>query len=565
MSRFFAIFTILLSFCVADFKLRFRQTGISSGSNRPYPKNQPGKFDHDEDAWSMTPFSLGVSDGVSSCVYTSKHWASLFAYKFQHFVHDKIIGKDYNYEDASLDVEGEGYQDTLSKTAFEYLKGLRITYNAILDTQRKSFVQKTERQPDNFDDSNLVSATLIGAWIDPALEDTLHILQMGDSLLGVFKVQLNEDEKSGIYYPSFITPDHRRGFNFPHQFRNDADMNGDKTKEKDEILHRTTYVSEHSIVIAGSDGLWDNVHTSVITIMLNLAVHFHDIFEGNKENIAEEIDVFTTSLSELMIDWYEVMKVDTVSQGFLTQELLSKKTKDPEWKPKEKKGFNIMAFLCLAVEDNETPVKISHKDLLSRKLNEVLKKLQKNSISPKAYKLEAELLHAIVAEGVHELIKQPWNSGRTTYYTSQDIKGALQVALAADVTMIQRFQKDFDTNSVSSLLASVAKYQSNLGPKYASPFYMAEVEDAFDPESYRVKRFNINPQKIEARGKADDITVIATIVDQGSPDDLASFEFAISKIETEEKKVEETFFKEQFAFAKWADRRGSLARRRKII
>jgi hypothetical protein len=127
-----------------------------------------------------------------------------------------------------------------------------------------------------FDQFQSMSSTLIMAQITPVSPQSdvnvLAVRQLGDSMLTIFKPKKLTDDINLIYTPVFFTFDSiadenttPRQFNCPEQ----ASFNRDRLEYS--FTGSVMNIEEGDIVIAGSDGVFDNMPLSLMTILINAA------------------------------------------------------------------------------------------------------------------------------------------------------------------------------------------------------------------------------------------------------------------------------------------------------
>ena len=108
-------------------------------------------------------------------------------------------------------------------------------------------------------------ATLIAAQIENSVseESSLNFLQKGDSSLVVFRLQKHTgDVKAYHYAPVFMTEEQSNSLNQPRIFGNLVESSFNNFTKKVKI-------TKGDIVIAGSDGLFDNVSLGLLTYLVN--------------------------------------------------------------------------------------------------------------------------------------------------------------------------------------------------------------------------------------------------------------------------------------------------------
>lgn len=495
--------------------LKFRVSGRQSGANLELKKEILGKFDHAEDSIATTPYCIAVADGVGSCSYTSKHWSELLVYKFQHFVDETFLEKKFDYEEKRSEIP---------EMAFKYFESLRTDYNKILNEERDTFESKKGYKMRNefVFQKTVVSSTLIGAYIDNASEETMNVIQTGDSLLASFLPTQTEEEKGHYYYPNFYTLEMRRGWNFPYQYIN---YKPEKKKEDEEepeaISSFSAWITKGSVVIAGSDGLWDNFHFVGVSLLLNMLVNYHKFYDGNWELISKQAELFMHSIADLLIAQFPMIKQGLSQLDFSISPFMEEEVKDPEAKQPPCSLLN--KLLCM---NDPEPITVKRKELYKRSADRIILKLAADEKDQKSerFKLESSVLNSLISCNLKEYIMWPWRNSRDIIFMKECFRYIFKEQMSVSKEVMRSFQKSFDPTKMSTLFANVAKTYSKIEKDFPSPFFLTYVEDK--------QSTNYN-----ADGKADDISAIVTIIDEDAPEDKKEHQTAISEFKKDEKKV----------------------------
>jgi serine/threonine protein phosphatase PrpC len=215
-----------------------------------------------EDNISTTPYGLAVSDGVGSCHFSSHYASKVLTTAFAKFFVDenqpKSLSNGDQYYDAMMVALASGM------TEFQRKLNEYMIDNILRKTLPESKVEKLV---------NLlsVSATLVATQIDNSEftpesdKANMMIYTKGDSLVTVFR-KTPHPEKEGFFYykPILMTTDQQYRFNQPYQFTSSVDIKN--------IFHDSHFNSEihaDDIVLLGSDGIYDNMHLSLLTMIVN--------------------------------------------------------------------------------------------------------------------------------------------------------------------------------------------------------------------------------------------------------------------------------------------------------
>ena len=250
-------------------KLRFKVHSLSEGAvleeTEGKDKNLNEKLG--EDNISTTALGLAVSDGVGGCKFSSYYASKVLTTSLAGFFVNEPIpteGVDIeNYHARLVTYLGKSmsdYQWHFNKYMIDYIGLHRIT-----EYQIKNMINQAQ-----------VSATVIASQIDNSESendpnkspDKAHLLiySKGDSLMTIFRKTEHPTKAGHFYYrPVVMTADQQYQFNQPFQFTSNVSLEN----MKDDNVSRVE-LRKDDIVIQASDGVYDNIHLSMMTFEVNL-------------------------------------------------------------------------------------------------------------------------------------------------------------------------------------------------------------------------------------------------------------------------------------------------------
>ena len=296
---FFMIQAITISL---NTRLIFKTQSIDDYGFIPLPKDKPIGEMIGEDASITTPFGIAVSDGIGGCEFSSAfiaRWVvSSMGDNYLTNFH-KYIQQSTNIRDLSVDLvqKGIGEMNEFVEASFKACSPVLI-----------GNVANIIKSSDLVSSTTLVSAGLVSRGSEN--HAMLKIYQKGDSLAVVFRpleFKGQDGKMSIIYQPIVATEDQQIRFNQPFQFMNTI-------KKHDKVDNETIDVSvfENDIVILGSDGLFDNLPLSMLTVAVNLIAS--EIASGRvgiksfNEILSEFLKEFLTKVTderEAVVNYFE--------------------------------------------------------------------------------------------------------------------------------------------------------------------------------------------------------------------------------------------------------------------
>lgn len=106
------------------------------------------------------------------------------------------------------------------------------------------------------------------------LEETTGVARsayLGDSTYTIYRISPSNNKLQEL----FAAPEQQRQFNFPYQ----VGTQGDSPELAAKFAHQ---LAVGDVIVAGSDGLWDNLHPNELTELVNSNIQ-------NEKKMAEEI------------------------------------------------------------------------------------------------------------------------------------------------------------------------------------------------------------------------------------------------------------------------------------
>ena len=276
MKSAFILYLIFVSAVISN--VQFKINNLEDGCNIELPKNKNTGKNHGEDSFKTTPLSLSVADGVGGCKFSSKFLSSLVVAEATQVC----------LKNKQEDVKNESLKDFESRL----LTAINLGINKFAESVSNAWEKKKEKETIDSSycvlidtlipaDTFTTTTTFITAFIDNSIKKTpkIKILQKGDSLLAIFRLKNNTlNNKAQFYELSFVTSDQQVEFNKPFQFISES--NDLINKNNHMVFEKEILVGD--IVIVGSDGLFDNVHVSLLTLYVNMLVKMYVLSKENE-------------------------------------------------------------------------------------------------------------------------------------------------------------------------------------------------------------------------------------------------------------------------------------------
>ena len=355
---FYSLITLLMISQTINSYYVFR-TSVDEGIAAIFPHYKPKNLDEDvyEDRVFANSLALVLSDGVGGWPFPSSFMADLLV----QYTAASIIASKLDQTNQSIEVENPGRYDDLSdiipNDMIDGMERYRNTVEQVVSAfleENKNYADEGERADiarENLNFLNVMpewnlqwhfggAGTLLGAYIKDAHTDKarLRIFQGGDSLAMVLFPQPTnpESQESSFYYEiKFVTDDMQKQFNTPTQIASTEyanivnnvmnDCSGytdEKFEEKkadliwDYFLKNVAEfdldIDEEEILVLGSDGLFDNIPSNMLVIMINY------VMKQLQEHYRDGIMVIEdpNSLLDELVDEYHKMAVDSQDNFF---------------------------------------------------------------------------------------------------------------------------------------------------------------------------------------------------------------------------------------------------------
>ena len=230
----------------------------------PYWKQKGVGYSFGEDSFVTTPYGVAVADGIGSSPFVAQHIAKHLTTTFAQW----ILGCRYPANPSQALVELCKINQNIDElgTIKEVMK--QIMVKSVDDANE--IINRSELQGKVSIDQ---SSTFVSAYFSP--EDLaqnkkakLNIFQKGDSLALI----LRYDAKNRNWKPFAYTSDDQARFNEPYQYSMTELLTPKSFSQDDRNRFFSIEPKLKDVVILGSDGLFDNVPISVITLAFNALV-----------------------------------------------------------------------------------------------------------------------------------------------------------------------------------------------------------------------------------------------------------------------------------------------------
>lgn len=343
---------------------------------------------------------------------------------------------------------------------------------------------------------------------------SLRIFQKGDSLVMVFNPVTIAEGKFGISFfsPEFVLKEQVHAFRVPHQFIS-TDPNFSQ-----HICHEYI-VKNGTIVVAGTDGLFDNLPLSFITYLVNLLA-----FETAINNISEEM---MEGLVRAKVNLY-ISKMKDENTVLKMYEKIREKAKVHDntffWLLD---GIRNGLKYLLEQDDSTNPKSHAYKNqqlsldsYIAKQLLRNIPEIKNNSTkSNREYDNFAKKLNARNADSffdcsLEDIFYEPKDYSKAREIISGCTESSIMSAFPFSELMIKRLIKNFNSMLVSKGIALAAQIIAETKTKNLIPYNLREFEDAME-------KLNLDA-KPSSDGRLDDITVVAAIVKNGDSKILQS-------------------------------------------
>jgi serine/threonine protein phosphatase PrpC len=497
MVRRFVFILFILAFFEAS--LRFRISNIEEGAFDPLLKSKKQRKKMGEDGHCTTPYTLAVADGVSSTEFTSFYLANILSLSISERL--LSLSKD------SLDLEKEK-----SEIVSEMQKEInRYEFKVI---EKVKFLENDrEVLADEFSLNSMdVSTTLVACHIieDQGKNTNLRIFQKGDSLISIFRsIKSRKSADSYVYLPVYFSEDHSYEFNTPYQFmtmldkkRTSNDENNSKNENNsNDNLYLETGIREGDIVLVGSDGIYDNVHISFITYLINF-ISEEILKKTSSPDIQEKVKELSKRYAEIFIEkpQEKMIKIEKKAEN---------KVKSFKRRPVQKKtGFSFWKWFCLADESFD---EISPRDIISIKEESITEKEDSMNSDDEDLEIyvdqdekEGEVIYS-ETRGFFDcperaMTNQPYHWETEEAFLSLCVKRSIEKEFGFSNERVIMLQSMYSTKIFTDSLL-VAAIELSKTKNYPSLLYLKGLDQR-------------RPRELPRKGKRDDITVLVGLVEK---------------------------------------------------
>lgn len=481
---------LLLIFFSSNKELAFRFSSLEEGSNNAFPKTKAEKFNFGEDSLSTSPRAMAISDGVSSCIFTTKFWSQLIAYQFQNFVYTDIFPV---FQVNKIQTSQENL--TLQKMFEDQIENLRIEYKSTLQNSINNWENKNKKMVNQNPKNTQVSATMIGAYLKTVDDkNMIQFIQFGDSLGIVFSNSYNQEndnayEKAdGFYFPSFYRPEMTYSFNYPVQIGNLPD------EIENIIEYKQAPIDINDLVLLGSDGLFDNMHFWIICLIPNMLVRYAYLLKNDQAKVEEALSNFMKFYAEIFVQRFEMFNQSVTNKKFHDTVFLAELVKDPDWK---KPSPGILDMLLCRLEDDQHPL-LSRKKIYEKQFKKSADDFRKKAVD---YDFELALMIGLFKCDPDILMSVPNMLKRDKTKMPDSLKALFQKHFPLEKKHLNNFNEFFNPAFVAKMFTFNAKMLSGITKNYLSPFHLDWLQQGGNP-------------KIDAKGKEDDISAVVGWVDE---------------------------------------------------
>ena len=373
------IIFILIAINRLSCNLVFKVSTTQDGYFSEFKKYKHTGTDRGEDSFSTSATGLTVTDGIGGCEFSSKFISQTLANKVN------LLNTNLDQLFKKENFNSQNYRNLI-------LIAVKLVVNNYWENNQKvwsKFIDDNRSYQELIPINSLItSSALITIAIDNISQKktTIKIFQKGDCLLGIFRKSFSEDNTSFYYTLDFLTPEQQTEFNMPYQF---TGMSHFSNLEGDAGFEQIINVDE--IVMLGSDGLFDNVPTSVLTFCVN---YLFKVFAGQDFSQVYFKDLLLDFADDLYskLNFDQFLIRDSVSTGYVPKnretkeqaannwdDLLSSQSKNYENKELNEEDNEIDIFHTLNPSTNEP--KHVHLPIQKDELN-MDQYLKSNSKSP---------------------------------------------------------------------------------------------------------------------------------------------------------------------------------------
>lgn len=477
-------------------RLYFKIYGATDGSTRASPKDKDVRDMVCEDSFHTTPFGFALADGVSGVPFPTTYFAQLLTNKIsQAFLEskDRVFREkqDFNrFVSSNIVKEIDVYNRKLSETRIQKLMqvGNQVGHQVNLPFEHFS-----------------ASATFIAAQIENHTDENanLNVFQKGDSSLVIFRRKKHSGKINAYHYvPVYMTEEQSYSFNMPYQFSNLKESAFNQISDKVKIL-------KGDIVIAGSDGLFDNMALGFLTYLVNYLLSEVLLDNLTKENTLQKMEKVVLQFLEKLVQ--ESEQIEKFAQSLIYQ-------------PNQSNHglFDSLSNLVLGIcsgnrecksefdffseEAHTVYVPFPIPNILSQNKNSIeftiMSKINYNSRQIKSYTDHIQRnRNAFFECGGNEILWQNYRGEEETPLISRCVSEAISDIFVFNEKQFNEFEQTIDPRLFSQAITTAAKVLSVFTKHNYTPFFFKKI-------------FATNQMEKEG-GKPDDITtVVGLVVDE---------------------------------------------------
>jgi hypothetical protein len=301
---------ILISLLIKEAlgRLAFKFDSINDGSSIPeLGKGPKGISDlNGEDYHATWRYGLVVTDGVSSSRYPSSDLAEILALGVAGFLSSLRKADQMKSPEEYKKIVLRGVIDSLNDYQFS------LCHSLFKNEKFKGLVIGDDIKNDLLNNLSS-SSTLISAQIVDKDKNAsiLRVFQKGDSRLAIFRKTPNKSKEGYYYKLHLILEEQQHHFNCPFQFQN--------LRSYLNVINQEVFdleILEDDIVLAASDGLFDNMFIGYLTYFVNFLISL--FFEDNdlseeftKSQIADQINEY---MNYLRINYEDFIKMTNAKE-----------------------------------------------------------------------------------------------------------------------------------------------------------------------------------------------------------------------------------------------------------
>lgn len=275
---------IVLLFISASFSdLFFKVVEAEDNIYAELKKDKHADKDRGEDSSKTTPYMLVVADGIGGCKFSSRFISELLTVRVaREFVKNGA-------KNTKLSHPISEFRRMILSFIIDEIKTLDKIYSTSWALNVDQWANGRAILPY---EKYTISTTMIITFIEngQANKPVLKVFQKGDSGIAIFRKKPSAKLGTFHYELFFLSSEQQSKFNCPYQFVSDPthkiNTNLDAAYELE--------IHEDDIVIQGSDGLFDNLHVTVLNFMVNYLVLLYQTSDYKK--------VFKTKVFDYLVE-----------------------------------------------------------------------------------------------------------------------------------------------------------------------------------------------------------------------------------------------------------------------